>query len=165
MATEQAIRYGIAQAIRDAAPGAIVVPRNILNIQDGGWLGILQSDEPTPRVHGWMVALAGQSVTEAESYGAEYELRYHVWQFFQYKTGVEGQNSEDEMSTEREAVIQAFSNPRALTGTTPDGTALSELLAWVQPLDFYQIALSVDIAPVAVHVAKGTAKIRWETTC
>lgn len=148
MATEKAIREAIAAKIQTAAPLAVVIPRNILGIRQDAWLGMLQSSADNNRIRGWIVTEKAQALTEQRQSGAEYEMRFDVWQFYEYFTGDNTTNSEDIFSAEREAVILAF------TGD------LVSPLTWAKPLDFSLI----DIFPVGtgampIHIAQGSISV------
>ena len=148
MATEKAIREAIAAKIQTAAPTAVVVPRNILGIKDDGWYGLLQSPNDSNRVHGWMVTLGAQTLVENRQSGAEYSLKFLIWQFYQYRTGSNTANSEDEAGAEREAVIAAFLG------------SLASPLSWADPLELGLI----DIFPTGdgsrlIHIAQGSINV------
>lgn len=152
MPTEKQIRDAIASTITAAAPTAVVLPRNILGIKNDGWLGLLQSPSDGNRMRGWMITLQSQALIEDRVNGAEYELRFSVWQFLQYWTGDNTDNSEDAFSAEREAVINAFAGQ------------LASPLSWASPLEFSLI----DLFPVGdrlVHIAQGSIAVANVTGC
>lgn len=154
MPTEKAIREAIAATIQTAAPLAVVIPRNILGIKNDGWLSMLQSATDQNRVRGWMVTQRAQMLTEQRQQGAEYELRFDVWQFYQYWTGTNTANSEDTFSAEREAVTLAFAPPPYVP------------LSWAKPLEFSLI----DLFPVGegsklIHIAQGSIAVMNLTGC
>lgn len=152
MATEKEIREAIAARIQTLAPSAVVVPRNILGIKNDGWLGLLQSPADGNKIHGWMVSLQSQVLIEDRGFGAEYELRYAVWQFLQYSTGDNTNNSEDVFSAERAAVIQGFAgNPPAP-------------LEDAAPIQFNLIDI-FSIGDRLIHIAQGSIAVRVVTLC
>lgn len=156
MASEIEIRNAIRSAIAAAAPAAKALARDLLNVREGGWLGVLH--DAGGRVRGWMVTQSGASLVEARHGGAEYALHFDVWQFFQYRTGENSSNSEDEFSAEREAVMAVFANPAALPA----------ILAECTPLDFPPGSIGPFLAENVkgiVHLAKGRLSVRKVTGC
>jgi hypothetical protein len=152
MPTEKQIRDAIAATIATAAPLAVVIPRNILGIKNDGWLGMLQSAADNNRIRGWMVTLQSAPLIEDRINGAEYDLRFSVWQFLQYWTGDNTDNSEDAFSAEREAVIIAFAGQ------------LAAPLSWAKPLEFSLIDL-FSIGGRLVHIAQGSIAVSNVTGC
>lgn len=152
MPTEKQIRDAIAATIQTAAPLAVVIPRNILGMKNDGWLGLLQSASDQNRIRGWMVTLQSQPLIEDRLNGAEYELRFSVWQFLQYWTGSNTDNSEDTFSAEREAVVSAFAG------------SLGSPLEWAKPLQFSLIDL-FSVGDRLVHIAQGSIAVRNVTSC
>lgn len=152
MATEKQIRDAIAQKIQDTAPLAVVVPRNVLDIKDGGWLGLLQSPAFEDRVRGWMVTLQSQTMVRDRGAAAEYVMRFSVWQFLGYWTGDNANNSEDVFGAEREAVVNVFAG--ALTGVL-DGAG---------PLQFSLVDLFLTGGDL-VHIAQGFIDVETVTPC
>ncbi len=156
MPTEVEIRESIAATIASVATNAIVVPRNILDIKNDAWTGLLKSSADNNRIHGWMVTQKSAQVAEKRQNSAQYDLEFSVWQFVQYFTGSDTTNSEDLASAEREAVMEAFANPAALSAD----------LSWVEPIEFPVI----DLFPIGttggmVHIAQGTLRVSWKSNC
>jgi hypothetical protein len=152
MPTEKQIRDAIAATIQTAAPQAVVIPRNILGMKDDGWLGFLQSGVDSNRIHGWMVTLQSQAVIEDRVSAAEYELRFAVWQFLQYRTGSNSDNSEDAFSNERGAVLNAFAG------------ALPAPLDGAKPLEFSLVDL-FQVGDRLVHIAQGSIVVGTVLNC
>lgn len=136
MASEVNIRAAIAAVITSAtasvSPAPVVIPRDILNIFESGWMNVLRDQSGAGVIHGWSVTQTGAAPVPGEErgYGAEYELIFDVWQWFQYASGTNASNSENSMSAERELVIAAFAKP-----LQSPVSAHSEL-SRVKPLEF-----------------------------
>jgi uncharacterized protein (DUF3084 family) len=154
LATEVQIRNAIAAKIAEVAPQAVVVPRNILNTKNNGWLGLLQSPDDNDRIHGWMVTQRAAPINEQRTNGAEYSLNFSVWQFWAYETGDDAANSEDASSSEREVVMTAFANAAALPSE----------LSRCEGLEFSLIDLFW-VGDRLVHIAQGTMTVNWVTNC
>ncbi len=156
MATEIEIRNALRNVVAAAAPEAIVLARDILNVKQSGWLSALA--KPGKRVRGWMVTQSGYAIFEQRNNAVEYQLWYDIWQFFQYRSGENTSNSEDEFSAEREAVIAPFINP----------DALDPILSTVTPLEFPQGTIGpfeAENINGLIHLAKGRLSVNKVTGC
>src|SRR5262245_38270648 len=154
MASEGAIRIEIAETIQTATvaftPPPVVLSRDILNLFDTGWVSLLRDAEGM--IHGWSVTQSGAGLFEEMMNAAEYELFFDVWQWTQYKTGSNAQNSEDQSSAEREAVIEAFKNAQAL----------DPILSRAHPISFPFGSIGTIAVPDfrgQVRVAKGILRV------
>jgi len=76
------------------------------------------------------VTFSGAVPADERGFGAEYELWYDVWQWYQLQVGTNAANSYDQMSAERELVITAFAKPQLAPITSYPS------LSWVTPLTF-----------------------------
>lgn len=146
MPTEKEIRQAIVTVVKAAAGNkAVVVGRNILGIPNNGWVGMLQSPRDAKRVHGWMVTMAGEEEPTQFLNNDEGRIRFHVWQFYEYRSGNDTSNSEDEASDERELVRNAFKAiatlPAALNG--------------VQGL-YFPVTIVKPVGEKAYHVTQGS---------
>jgi len=127
MATEVEIRTALADVIRlNVASIVTVLPRDIMNLTDVGWMNVLR--DPSGFIRGWTITQNGAPPLEPDQRGGRYRLWFDVWQWFQYRTGNDAQNSEDESSAERELIMLKFSRPDLYIPlpqrTTLDGVGL-----------------------------------------
>lgn len=158
MAAEVDIREAIAAQVQAAVGSSVVVlSRDILDVTTTGWLTVLRN-EATQRIRGWTVTQSGAEGIEQRNRGAEYRLWFDVWQWFQYETGTDAVNSENQSSAERDAVIRVFSRVDA---------ELPSILSNAGLLEFPPGSIGtaeVDIRG-QVRVAKGLLRVETVIGC
>lgn len=145
------IRAAVASVIRAAAPNAVVIERNVLNVINDGWLNILQSSASNWAVRGWMVSTSAMVPSgDARLGGVDYALTLAVWQFCEYFSidAGTGKDSETTSEAEREAVVQALINPVNLTG----------VIEGLEPPVFSTIDL-FRVGERMVHIAQGAVRL------
>lgn len=121
MPTQKQMREATKTAIQAAAPTAKVISRNILDLVNNKWLTFLNSPADGKRLHGWCVTWEGG---ESDRYLYEYDAVISLFGAYEYRTGDDTSNSEDEWNAEVEAVLNRFVNP----ATQP--SELSGLKGW-----------------------------------
>lgn len=145
------IRAAVASVIRTAAPNAVVIERNVLNVVNDGWLNILQSSASNWAVRGWTVSPSAMVPSgDPRLGGVEYSLTLAVWQYCEYfaiDAGT-GDDSETISEVEREAVVQALIDPVNLTG----------VIESLQPPVFSIIDL-FRVGERMVHIAQGAVRL------
>ncbi|MCI0391671.1 MAG: hypothetical protein MOB07_23245 [Acidobacteria bacterium] len=161
MASEVVIRASIVDVIKTAlvsiVPAPVVLGRDILNVTETGWMNVLRDDNGLGIIHGWTVTQNGQRLLEKRIGAALYELFFDVWQWDQYRGGSDASNSENQSSTERDLVLNAFK----WSGTLP--TVLQD----ADPLNFDPGSISTVETDFRgqVRVAKGVLRVETLIGC
>lgn len=122
MATEKQIREAVKTAIEAAAPLAKVISRNILDLANNKWLNFLNSPNDGKKLHGYFVTWDGGE--SQPPYLRDYAAGISIFGAYEYRTGNDASNSEDEWNAEVEDVIERLINP----ATQP--AELSGLSGW-----------------------------------
>lgn len=118
MATEKQVREAIKTEIATAAPLAVVVSRNVLDLKSNKWLNYLNSPADGNRLHGWFVTWEGGEGALPQLNDADDV--FYAFGAYAYRTGTDASNSEDEWGPEVEAVrarlLNSVTAPAALRG-------------------------------------------------
>jgi len=154
MASPYEIQVAIADAIRAATTGAVVIPRNILGELINGNYAMLQSPTDGNRIHGWFVSQSADVMSRAFQGYAEYDAQFLVWQIYEYQTGNDSDNSEKRFAAERELVKVALS------------ASLAAPLDSIDPPTFGDIGLFPKVAENRrpLHMARGSITARGINT-
>ena len=78
MASEVNIRAAIAAVITSAtasiSPAPVVIPRDILNIFESGWMNVLRDNSGAGVIHGWTITQTGAALVPGEERALESAL-------------------------------------------------------------------------------------------
>lgn len=159
MAEIKDFREALVARIQAAVPDTEAIPRNILSITDDGQANLLLADPDLAgkeRVRGWMVTLAAGDIHEVGQHYTEYNLVFAVWQFQEYFTGSNTENSEDLFDADLFAVLREMG----------DRQSLPVILRGSEGLAFSTRDLFPgNVQSGMLHVGKGEWRTRWKSNC
>lgn len=144
--TDEEARTAIKAVIAGADPSGVIWPYNALSHQLDEWPGLFGQDG-----HGWIIK---RKSIETEWKGSGNRERqfwtYDIWGLYPFRTGKEGDNSDDEFSVLVDAVQAAF-----VASPTLD-------LDWMERHELLQVDTisTVNCGEVTMHIALGRLKLR-----
>lgn len=142
--TDQEVRHAIKGIIAAADTGAAVYEWNALSHNLAEWPGLF--GDPA---HGWIIKRA---VIDSEWKNAHFDRQawtYDVWGFYEFRSGKEGDNSDDEFAVIIAAVKAALADEPKLT------------LAEVEKHELLQVSqTTIDCGEKTLHLAMGRLKVR-----
>jgi hypothetical protein len=101
--TDQEVRHAIKGIISAAATGAAVYEWNVLSHDLAEWPGLFG----IPR-HGWIIKRAAVESTWKNATKERPIWTYDIWGFYAFRSGKEGDNSDDEFAVILDAVSGGF---------------------------------------------------------
>lgn len=148
MVTDAEVRSAAKTLVKTAYPTAQVYGWNALSHQLHEWPGMFRTADGA--THGWIIKRAGTESQWKNSARDRTFWIYDVWAFYGFRTGKEGDNSDDEFSAILQTAFDAFK-------------ATSNLgLAEVQEHGLLQFDLitTIDCGEETLHWAKGKLRVR-----
>ena len=109
--TDQEVRHAIKGIIAAAASTAKVYEWNVLSHDLGEWPGLFRI---TGGTHGWIIKRSSTSSEWRNGIGREKPVwEYDIWGFYGFRSGKEGDNSDDEFAVIIDAVAAGLkASPR-----------------------------------------------------
>ncbi|MEZ5421851.1 MAG: hypothetical protein R2682_01995 [Pyrinomonadaceae bacterium] len=105
MITDQSVRHAIKNLIATAQPAATVYEWNALSHDLATWPGLFRTATGT---HGWLIKRT--SMESEWKHGGRQRPRwiYDIWGFYGFRSGKEGDNSDDEFSAVVASIAEAL---------------------------------------------------------
>lgn len=147
MVTDAEVRQKLKDLIKTAYPAAQVYGWNALSHKLHEWPGLFRTDAAT---HGWIIKRAGTESQWKNPTRDRSFWTYDVWAFYGYRTGKEGDNSDDEFS----AILQTVYD--AVKATSNLGLAEVEEHELLQ----FDLITTIDCGEETLHWAKGRLRVR-----
>lgn len=152
MATDAQVRQKLKDLIKAVHPTAQVYGWNALSHELGDWPGMFRTTDfaSSGKTHGWIVKRAG-SESRWKRLGADrVAWIYDLWGFYGFRSGKEGDNSDDEFAGVCQAVYDAIKATPKLDIECVDEHELLQ----------FDMITTIDCGEETLHFAKGKLKLR-----
>ena len=148
MATDAEIRQKLKDLILAAQPTAVVYGWNALSHQLSEWPGMFRTDDGG--THGWIVKRTGYPSEWKNPRRIRRFFVYDVWGFYGFRSGKEGDNSDEEFSLICQGVHDAIAAEPKLGFDCVDEHELLQ----------FDLITTMDCGEETLHWAKGQLKVR-----
>ncbi len=147
--TDSEVRIAIKAIIAAAATEAVIYPWNALSHNLADWPGLFGSS-PGSR-HGWIIKRASIESEWKNGVRDRQTWNYDIWGFYSFRTGKEGDNSDDEFAEIIDSIKTGF--------TAAPRLAIDDEVEKHEQLQVASIS-TIDCGEETLHIAQCKLKVR-----